>query len=157
MKKREGTFSNMFSVVILRLAGVMAELINQNEPTPVRKFLLNVQWGVRYFIRATPLLCAQKCTYISMSIVKKTKLNMKIHTWNANRSASREQKKWSQWWEIIHGHSHKHKVMHKLMKDKGTNKKKKTVFFCFLHPSTKWSPLRRAPSMNIVLKRFYVH
>ena len=45
---------------LLRLAGVMAELIEENEPTPLRKFLLNVQWGIRYIIRATPLLCAQK-------------------------------------------------------------------------------------------------
>ena len=45
---------------LLRLAGVMAELIKENEPTPLRKFLLNVQWGIRYIIRATPLLCAQK-------------------------------------------------------------------------------------------------
>ena len=41
----------------------MAELIEENEPTPLRKFLLNVQWGIRYIIRATPLLCAQKRTY----------------------------------------------------------------------------------------------
>lgn len=41
----------------------MAELIEQNEPTPLRKFLLNVQWGIRYIIRATPLLCAQKRKY----------------------------------------------------------------------------------------------
>ena len=50
-------------VKFFRLAGVMAELIEQNEPTPLRKFLLNVQWGIRYIIRATPLLCAQKREY----------------------------------------------------------------------------------------------
>ena len=49
------------SVFDLRLAGIMAELIDQNEPTPVRKFLLNTQRAIRYVIRATPIICAQKC------------------------------------------------------------------------------------------------
>ena len=55
-------FFKVYNLVtsLLRLAGVMAELIEENEPTPLRKFLLNVQWGIRYIIRATPLLCAQK-------------------------------------------------------------------------------------------------
>lgn len=70
---------------LLRLAGVMAELIEENEPTPLRKFLLNVQWGIRYIIRATPLLCAQKRKYfygsrcqdrLIMFCYKKRRLNV---------------------------------------------------------------------------------
>ena len=65
------TFVIMFKIkpivtlFFLRLAGVMAELIEENEPTPLRKFLLNVQWGIRYIIRATPLLCAHKRGYLN--------------------------------------------------------------------------------------------
>lgn len=63
------------TLFFLRLAGVMAELIEENEPTPLRKFSLNVQWGIRYIIRATPLLCAHKCEYLHS-------LDLKFHLQN---------------------------------------------------------------------------
>ncbi|RMX53422.1 hypothetical protein pdam_00017034 [Pocillopora damicornis] len=67
-----------------RLAGVMAELIEENEPTPLRKFLLNVQWGIRYFIRATPLLCAQKLS-TALSILSHWTSQLLNCTWSSLR------------------------------------------------------------------------
>jgi len=67
-----------------RLAGVMAELIEENEPTPLRKFLLNVQWGIRYIIRATPLLCAQKLS-TALSILSHWTSQLLNCTWSSLR------------------------------------------------------------------------
>lgn len=67
-----------------RLAGVMAELIEKNEPTPVRKFLLNVQWGIRYIIRATPLLCAHKLS-TALSILSHWTSQLLNCTWSSLR------------------------------------------------------------------------
>ncbi|XP_032233868.2 uncharacterized protein LOC116616106 isoform X2 [Nematostella vectensis] len=73
-----------------RLAGVMADLIMSNEPTPLRKFLLDVQWGVRYFIRATPLLCAQKLS-TALSILSYWTTNLLNCTWESLRVSMRLQ------------------------------------------------------------------
>ncbi|XP_068670267.1 uncharacterized protein [Montipora foliosa] len=67
-----------------RLAGVMAELIEENEPSPLRRFLLNVQWGIRFTIRATPLLCAQKLS-TALSILSHWTTQLLNCTWSSLR------------------------------------------------------------------------
>lgn len=67
-----------------RLAGVMAELIEKNEPSPLRKFLLNVQWNIRFIMRATPLLCAQKLS-TALSILSHWTTQLLNCTWSSLR------------------------------------------------------------------------
>lgn len=67
-----------------RLAGIMAELIDQNEPTPVRKFLLNTQRAIRYVIRATPIICAQKLS-TALTILSHWMSRLLNCTWSSFR------------------------------------------------------------------------
>ena len=56
------------SCIFFRLAGIMVDLISQNQPSSLDAFIINFQSGVRFLTRTLPVGLLNKGTYLANTI-----------------------------------------------------------------------------------------